>query len=211
MTADLYAALGVARDADRAAVRRAYRRTSKHAHPDVPGGSGKRFALVKLAHDTLTDDARRRHYDETGEIDEKTPDNKHGEALQCIATALESVLAECVATRKEPEQVDLAANMRRWIREQLAESAKQVAHIQKVIAKNETLGARFAGGVMPQIISGRISGLRDKISAISRNCVSGETALVLLEEVTFNADPAPPPPPEIGFYRLLTQMQHGTP
>jgi curved DNA-binding protein CbpA len=40
---DLYAALGVARDADRADIRRAYRDKARSAHPDA-GGSPEEFA-----------------------------------------------------------------------------------------------------------------------------------------------------------------------
>lgn len=210
MTADLYATLGVPRDADQAAVHRAYRRASKRAHPDMPGGSGKRFALVKLAHDTLTDDARRRHYDETGEIDEKPPDNAQAKALECIASALEAVLGACMAAHKEPEQVDLAANMRRWISDHLAESAKQLGRIDAAIAKNEALGRRFSGEVMTQIISGRIAMARSQADSIRRNRVVGEDALALLKEVTFRTDPPPEYAPNPAFYRLLTQYEERT-
>lgn len=208
MTTDLYAALGVPKDADRATVRRAYRRASKHAHPDMPGGSGKRFALVKLAHDTLTDDARRAHYDQTGEIDEKTPDNSQAEALQCVAAAYEATLAECVSTGKEPERVNLPERMRSWIRVHLTESARQITQIETVIAKNDALGRRFNGDTMPQIVSGRTSMLRMKIDAIRRNVKTGEAALVLLEPVKFEVDPEPPAlaVPQLNYASLLNQI-----
>lgn len=192
MTADLYAALGVTKGADRTAVRRAYRRASKHAHPDMPGGSGKRFALVKLAHDTLTDDARRAHYDRTGEADEKVPDNRHAEALQCVASAYEAALAECQSNGKKPEHVDLADRMRGWINGHLAQSDAQIKEVEAIIAANEALGRRFTGDVMTQIICGRTGMLRYKIDAIRRNKQTGEAALLILEPVEFKSDPEPP-------------------
>jgi curved DNA-binding protein CbpA len=207
MTADLYKVLGVPNDADRATVRRAYRRASKHAHPDVPGGSAKRFALVKQAHDTLTDEARRRHYDQTGEIDEKPPDNKQAEALQCLAAAFEAVLAECESARKKPETVDVAERMRAWIKGHLSEGRRHIAHIESLIAENDAIGARFNDELMPQIISGRAAMLRTKIETIRRNHQTGEEALQLLEPVSFRVDPAPPPSLHgPGYFNLLAQL-----
>jgi curved DNA-binding protein CbpA len=206
MTADLYAALGVPKSADRATVRRAYRRASKKAHPDMPGGSGKRFALVKLAHDTLTDDARRAHYDQTGEADEKPPDNEQAKALECVAAALEAALAECQSNGKEPEHVDLVGRMRSWIKAHMAESDRQVAQIEKMIAKSETLGNRFSGEVMPLIITGRIGLLRGRIDAIRRNRVTGDAALALLEPAKFRVDPEPPAS-KMNYANLLGQIR----
>src|SRR5580698_10305412 len=71
---DLYAVLGLSRDADQAAIRRAYRNKARHAHPDG-GGSPESFARVKTAYDTLINDARRQHYDETGEFDDAPINN----------------------------------------------------------------------------------------------------------------------------------------
>jgi curved DNA-binding protein CbpA len=206
MTRDLYGDLGVPRGADAAAIRRAYRRAAKHAHPDMPGGSGKRFALIKVAHDTLTDDARRRHYDETGEVEEKPPDNARAEAMQCVATALEAVLAECQSGNRDPMTVDLADKMRGWIRVHLAESHRQVGQIQDIIGKNEKLGLRFKGDLMQQIISGRVMMLRERIANIEKNERSGKAALDLLGEVSFTADRPPPAQPGINMAALLNQM-----
>lgn len=41
-TIDLYAELGVAREANAVDIRRAYRRRAKHAHPDAGGSPGQR-------------------------------------------------------------------------------------------------------------------------------------------------------------------------
>ena len=70
--ADLYSTLGVARDADEAAIKKAYRTLAKELHPDAnrdnPAASA-RFAKVTQAYDILTDKDKRARYDR-GEIDE---------------------------------------------------------------------------------------------------------------------------------------------
>ena len=70
--ADLYSTLGVARDADEATIKKAYRSLAKELHPDAnrdnPTATA-RFAKVTQAYDILTDKDKRARYDR-GEIDE---------------------------------------------------------------------------------------------------------------------------------------------
>src|SRR5207248_2805441 len=61
---DLYAILGLADDADLAAVKRAYRALVFQLHPDTGASPDPaRFAEVREAYETLIDDARRRSHD----------------------------------------------------------------------------------------------------------------------------------------------------
>jgi curved DNA-binding protein len=68
---DLYAVLGVARDADDDAIRTAYRKLARELHPDVnPDDSAAedRFKRVSEAYSVLSDADKRSAYDEFGEI-----------------------------------------------------------------------------------------------------------------------------------------------
>ena len=69
--ADLYQRLGVARTADEAAIKKAYRKLAKELHPDRNAGkpeTAKRFSEVTAAYDLLSDKDKRARYDR-GEID----------------------------------------------------------------------------------------------------------------------------------------------
>ena len=61
--ADYYGVLGVGPDADRAAIRRAYKRTSLKTHPDKAGGHKALFVEVTRAYAVLSDKQLRRDYD----------------------------------------------------------------------------------------------------------------------------------------------------
>jgi len=68
---DLYAVLGVARDADADAIRTAYRQLARKFHPDLNAGDKKaedRFKEVSHAYDVLSDPEKRARYDEFGDI-----------------------------------------------------------------------------------------------------------------------------------------------
>jgi curved DNA-binding protein CbpA len=59
----LYGVLGIPRDASNAQVKAAYRTLAKACHPDLPGGSERRFREIGLAYSTLGNPGRRAAYD----------------------------------------------------------------------------------------------------------------------------------------------------
>lgn len=64
---DYYAALGVAKDASAAEIKKAYRKLARTYHPDANKGDAKaeeRFKEISEAYDVLSDETRRKEYDE---------------------------------------------------------------------------------------------------------------------------------------------------
>lgn len=90
---DLYDFLGVPKDADTAAIKRAYRKKASQAHPDK-GGDAASMALVNRAHEVLTDPERRDRYDRTG---------ADGDAREPADEASELLMAAFAEALNEPE------------------------------------------------------------------------------------------------------------
>ncbi len=68
---DPYAILGVARDADDGAIRKAYRKLARELHPDVNPdnpAAEDRFKAVSEAYGVLSEPEKRKAYDEFGEV-----------------------------------------------------------------------------------------------------------------------------------------------
>src|SRR5436305_13934568 len=68
-TRDYYDVLGVARDADEAAVKKAFRRLARELHPDVNAhdpDAEEKFKEAAEAYEVLSDAERRRLYDSYG-------------------------------------------------------------------------------------------------------------------------------------------------
>src|SRR5712692_4357677 len=67
---DLYRVLGVERSASADEIRRAYRRLARRHHPDVNPGNkeaGEKFKEITAAYEVLSDEKKRKAYDEFGE------------------------------------------------------------------------------------------------------------------------------------------------
>ena len=60
---DFYATLGVAKDADAATVKKAYRKLARKLHPDANNGDDRRFKEVGEAYAVLSDPEQRQQYD----------------------------------------------------------------------------------------------------------------------------------------------------
>ena len=64
---DYYAALGVAKDASQAEIKKAYRKLARQHHPDANKGdsaSEEKFKEISEAYDVLSDETKRKEYDE---------------------------------------------------------------------------------------------------------------------------------------------------
>ena len=72
MAADYYKTLGVARSADAAEIKKAYRKLARKYHPDVnPGNeeSEKKFKEIQEAYAVLSDQEKKKQYDRYGTVD----------------------------------------------------------------------------------------------------------------------------------------------
>jgi chaperone protein DnaJ len=70
MAEDLYKTLGVSKTATADEIRKAYRKLARKHHPDVNPGKpehGEKFKKISSAYEVLSDDKRRKAYDEFGE------------------------------------------------------------------------------------------------------------------------------------------------
>jgi molecular chaperone DnaJ len=66
---DLYAVLGLKRDADASQIKKAYRKLAKKYHPDSNAGNAeaeKKFKDISEANSILGDEEKRKIYDEYG-------------------------------------------------------------------------------------------------------------------------------------------------
>jgi curved DNA-binding protein CbpA len=190
-----YNILDVPKDADRAAVRRAYKRAAKRAHPDA-GGSAQKFALVKLAHDILTDEARRERFDRTGDASEATIDNAASQAMQMVHSALDEALARIEKEGRDPAQVaDLLAMMKAAINRQITSHEAERRALTEAIETNKRIAGRFKAkngeNRIKMLVEGRIRMMQEAIEHKGRAIGILKQASAIVDDHTYKADPEP--------------------
>jgi len=90
MKRDLYKELGVPRNADAKAIKKAFRHKAKELHPDKSGGDSSEFIRLQLAYSVLSEDAKRKRYDETGDTGERSVQDR-----ECYQILIQEVLKCC--------------------------------------------------------------------------------------------------------------------
>ena len=192
-----YEILDVPRTADCETIRRAYRRKAKTAHPDG-GGTSKKFALIKLAHDVLTDDGRRAKYDATGNLDPSEPDNALSDVLNIIMGALDNAIRSCEASNEKPEQRDLLPLMRQAINKGTQELNQRRETLKEAKKKIENLRSRFttkksAVNFIENMITQGLNNIEPQIQQLDRFDIAAKAAIKMLEDYKFRSDPKPEP------------------
>jgi curved DNA-binding protein CbpA len=189
---DLYAALNVPRDADRATIRSAYRQRAKAAHPDTPEGSREKFALVKLAHDTLTDDTRRARYDQTGDAEESPIDNRRAQLLEMLSAGLDMAMAKLYERASPPIHSDMVLLTKESLREMRRKVSEDRRELQKNIDISKELLGRWSAtkgeNVMEVITAHRVKYCESNIAVLDGRIALIDLALTTLDSSSFRFD-----------------------
>ena len=185
---DLYAILGVERDASAAAIRKAYRKAAKRAHPDG-GGSVERFRAVSRALEVLTDPARRKAYDETGNMDDKPVDNAESELMGLVSGLLDQVLKGLDEQGLPFENCDLIQRMKSVASKRQQEIHQHRGAIKEALAKQRKILKRFTlkkksdtANRMESLIAGRLAWLEGQFAMTQRNLDALHKAELFLSE-----------------------------
>lgn len=141
-----YDELGVPRDADEAAIRKAYRAKAKTAHPDA-GGDEEGFAKISTALAVLTDPKKRKTFDDTGRIEADRPDNDRVAALSIVETHI-AALVNAFSTSgfspsTDPRKMDVPAQIVGRIRNEIAEARAGIAGGGEHVAYLKDIARRF--------------------------------------------------------------------
>ncbi|OGE77973.1 MAG: molecular chaperone DnaJ [Candidatus Doudnabacteria bacterium RIFCSPHIGHO2_01_FULL_46_14] len=78
MTKNYYETLGISKTASKDEIRRAYRKLAHEFHPDKQGGKADRFREVNEAYEVLSDDTKRKQYDQFGQTFESARGGQAG-------------------------------------------------------------------------------------------------------------------------------------
>lgn len=190
MPFDPYAVLGVGRDADDAAIKRAHRGGVKRTHPDA-GGDAEEFADVQRAFLVLSDPKKRSKYDRTGTVDDdKAGQHPDVEALQIIGRLIGSILFHADIGFDQ----DLAGGILRALEIEIGEHKKKIAATETALKRAEWLRGRFTPrkrgeNRIESIIEWHRRQLEAAIAGHKHMVAQSKRAQEIIADYDFRADP----------------------
>lgn len=183
---DPYEILGVAPDADEAAVKAAFRRLAKSAHPDS-GGDADAFVMAQKAQDLLLDPLRRKVFDATG-YDPELADARDLQGLM----AIEKLVNDIVLDEREPGTFDPLVRMRTTleadIRKARFHAAEMESHGARVGRHLDRLASRPATDILGYMLRARIDAISKAVSEARKQVEANERALEMLKAYSYELD-----------------------
>lgn len=181
---DPYVVLGVARTAQAADIKLAYRRKVQTAHPDR-GGDPDQFILVVRAFGLLSDPDARRLFDETGIIDDEAVKGYRREVAQILADMFDAAVETAVATGLKLETVNFIAQMSAAVTTGLGDARQTLGRTDSEIVALQGLRSRIRRtdadrNLFAERLDAQVAAKTEQHRAIKRRVAMLETALAEL-------------------------------
>jgi curved DNA-binding protein CbpA len=139
---DPYTVLGVARTSSAGAIKAAYRRRVRDAHPDR-GGDSEAFIEIVRAFGLLSDPDLRRLFDETGIVDIESLRSYRRDVTIVLADMFDAAVQSAVGSGLKLTQVDFIALMNSAVAKGMAEAREQADRIAGEIGALNALTQRI--------------------------------------------------------------------
>jgi curved DNA-binding protein CbpA len=186
---DPYETLGLERDADGDAIKTAYRKAAKTAHPDS-GGDTEEFGRLQACYDLLKDPVRRKVYDSTG-YDPQLADPRDLKGI----LMLETLVNEFILDEREPGSFDPLAAMRRKLSDDIVKNRFHILELERHRARVrqhiDRLGRRPAADVLGSMLRTRSQSIADAIRNAEAQIEAIEQAYTMLEGYSYELELLP--------------------
>ena len=180
----LYEDLGVHKNAPKSEIKKAYRRRAMKAHPDR-GGDPEKFHAIQKAYDCLTDDARRAHYDATGQDGQV---DRQGALVQRLA----ALFMHFVETA-DVDHADIIVLMRQALLDGKNKTLQALQQQHKKIERYERTKKRLkkkgdGENLFVQMIEGQISVTQRSIELGKSEIGMVEEMIKMVDGYSYSAD-----------------------
>lgn len=178
----LYDELGVPKDADKATIRRAYRKRAQKKHPDK-GGSIEQFHAIQIAYDVLTDDDRRREYDATGEIGRAS--DARSDAISQIAAIMMQIIEN-----EDVDETDIKSEIIEAIKRVVASVNRSEAATMQAIEKRERVLKRIKvkrgkANMLAQLVRADIDVKKRSLEVYAKDLAKASLMLEILADYSY--------------------------
>ncbi len=187
---DPYSMLGLERDADETAIKAAYRKKAKSAHPDA-GGDPDEFGRISTSYDLLKDPVRRKVYDDTG-YDPQLADVADLKGLM----VLETLVNDMILDEREPGSFDPVSALRRKLTDDILKSRFHILELERhrgrIRQHVDRLERRPDKDVLGSMLRARTQSISDAIKAAEAQIDAIERAYSMLEGYSYELEPLKP-------------------
>lgn len=182
-----YETLGVGKDADEAAIRKAYRKKALAAHPDRAGGVNQAMVAINRAYETLSDLDKRARYDATGEDSpQPSADQKARETVMQVFVQLADQL---------PEGANLIDATRQQLRNNKMELTAEEGRIKTLVARMERQRkwlkrkAKEGRDFLDDLLAQRLGAATEQLKSFDAAHRQVDAALKLVDEYEWTGAP----------------------
>ncbi len=183
---DPYEMLGVSREADGVAIKSAYRKRAKTAHPDA-GGDVDAFAKLTTSYELLCDPLRRKVYDDTG-YDPELADTRDLQGL----VILETLVNEIILDEREPGSFDPVSAMRRKLTDKIVNARFHILEMERHRARIrnhiDRIGKKPGADVLGRMLRSRCETINDAITKAETEIGNIEQAYGMLDGYSYEVD-----------------------
>jgi len=190
---NFYEVLGVSKTATLKEIKKAYRDKSKKLHPDKEGGTNERFAELSQAYEVLSDEAKRKRYDETGEFKEQS-DPFPSFAMHFISMSIDI----CFQTNFSVEYDDFVKVISKHINTGLKEGSKLLKKYESVRGKLKKMQRRLCkkskegeDNYVAMVMESKLTDTEEAIQGINTQLEMFEKLLSLLGTYEYQVDVKP--------------------
>lgn len=192
---DPYDMLGVAREADEAAIKAAYRNVAKSAHPDGGGDTGQ-FAKISACYELLKDPVRRKVFDDTG-YDPELAEPMDLKGLM----VLEGLINDMILDEREPGSFDPVAGLRRKLTDDILKARFHILELERHRARVrkhlDRIGRRPEADVLGSMLKARSGSISEAIKNAESQIAAIERAYTMLEGYSYELEALPLEPEEL--------------
>lgn len=192
MSVDPYKTLGVEKDAGPDDVKRAYRKRAKKTHPDV-GGKSEEFEKVQRSYMILSDPARRKRFDETGQDEERPIDDPMVPVLALVS----KMIMEFMTAGEALIGVNAIELMQDSLDKNLVEIANHITKTNAEIGKLEKMQKKFkrkgkGENMIAKILDGYMGPLKMQVLDAEKAMIDHRRTKEFLRDYDFTPDKPPP-------------------
>lgn len=205
---NLYAVLGVNQDDTTEVIKGAYRKLANIHHPDKCTGDVDQFKQIRMAWEVLSDDQKRKIYDDTGRISHGV-DNEEG----VLRSSLVGLLISIIDSYEDMARMNLLGDAKNRLQNEIKKNEQAAVNNEKLIAKREKVLGRLTCTSGENIVA---IALQTQIEQFKNQAVEIEKAIVgfnrmidMLGDYVYEVDGSFAPRAEVDLSGLMSPGWRG--